>query len=570
MLEGLFWVAFFLFLAGFGLRIRFWFTGSFRGKGRIGARLKTGLWGMGKTLASRRVLVVIKALLIDGVFQLRTLREDRYRWAMHLLIYWGFGLLLVTHAFGRAVFGEYISTAMPHAFLRDLFGAMVLGGTAMAVVRRWVKGIPRFVSSPMDLYAVVMVALIVLSGFLLKGAKITSHKAYLRMVEEYGALGSEEEARALEAYWVSKMGLVSPGVSVEDEALVAQGAELHAFSCAPCHANPRVAFLSYGISRALKPLAPALDRVDFPKGLWWVHILPVFVGLALLPFTKFLHLLTVPLSLVLGAVVDPRSSSKENLETKRMVELDACVHCGTCTVRCAVGPAIMAIPNRAILPSEKIAPLKALASGRSLTSADLALLLEGVYLCTNCLRCTVSCPAGIDLQGLWVEAREALFERGVLEPAVLTPLSFYRGLRGDGMGYGMPLEGVKGRALGLMKPPEGVLEGEGASPVPLAEATFMACFSCETCTNSCPVVFQYERPGEALGLLPHQIMRLCALGMEGAALGAPMLWRCLTCYKCQEYCPQGVKVADILIGLKGAMIKALKGEGYEVRPVFGM
>lgn len=568
MLEGLFWIAFFIFLAGLLLKIRFWFTGSLRGRGKAGKRARAGLLGMARTLGSHRVFVVLRALVLDGILQFRTLREDRYRWAMHVLVYWGFTLLIITHAFGRAVFGEYISTAMPHVFVRDLFGAMVLTGTAMAIVRRWVWGIPRFESDRRDLYAIVMVALIVLSGFLLKGVKITSYRAYLRMVEEYGALGSEEEARALEAYWVVRMGLVSPrGHGVED--LVTQGAEVHAFSCAPCHSNPRAAFLSYGISRALKPIAPALDRWGFPEGLWWVHVLPVLLALALMPHTKFLHLITVPLSLVLRATVDPRSSPAENLETKRMIELDACVHCGTCTARCAVGPAVLAIPNRAILPSEKITPLKALASGKSLTSDELSRLLEGVYLCTNCLRCTVSCPSGIDLQELWVEAREALFQRGILEPAVLTPLSFYRGLRGDGHGYGTPLEGVKERALGLMGPADEILVAEGI-PMALVEESFRACFSCETCTNVCPVVFQYERPGQALGLLPHQIMRLCALGMERCALGTPMLWRCLTCYRCQEYCPQGVRVADILIELRAMTIRGLKGGEDGLRALSGM
>jgi heterodisulfide reductase subunit C len=29
-----------------------------------------------------------------------------------------------------------------------------------------------------------------------------------------------------------------------------------------------------------------------------------------------------------------------------------------------------------------------------------------------------------------------------------------------------------------------------------------------------------------------------------------MLWSCLTCYQCQEHCPQGVKVTDLLYELK--------------------
>jgi heterodisulfide reductase subunit C len=33
-------------------------------------------------------------------------------------------------------------------------------------------------------------------------------------------------------------------------------------------------------------------------------------------------------------------------------------------------------------------------------------------------------------------------------------------------------------------------------------------------------------------------------------MGAKMIWDCLTCYQCQEHCPQNVKVTDILYELK--------------------
>jgi len=34
-----------------------------------------------------------------------------------------------------------------------------------------------------------------------------------------------------------------------------------------------------------------------------------------------------------------------------------------------------------------------------------------------------------------------------------------------------------------------------------------------------------------------------------------MLWDCLTCYQCQEHCPQNVKVTEVLYGLKNLSIK---------------
>ncbi len=56
-------------------------------------------------------------------------------------------------------------------------------------------------------------------------------------------------------------------------------------------------------------------------------------------------------------------------------------------------------------------------------------------------------------------------------------------------------------------------------------------------------------------MLPHQIMHCLALGMRDATLGTGMLWNCLTCYQCQEQCPQGVRVTDVFYELKNLAIQ---------------
>ena len=87
--------------------------------------------------------------------------------------------------------------------------------------------------------------------------------------------------------------------------------------------------------------------------------------------------------------------------------------------------------------------------------------------------------------------------------------------------------------------------------------TYSYCFSCENCSTVCPVVENYENPQEVLDLLPHQIMRSVGLGLTDLALGSKMLWNCLTCYQCQEHCPQGVKVTDVLYELKNLAVKEI-------------
>jgi heterodisulfide reductase subunit C len=59
---------------------------------------------------------------------------------------------------------------------------------------------------------------------------------------------------------------------------------------------------------------------------------------------------------------------------------------------------------------------------------------------------------------------------------------------------------------------------------------------------------------ETLGLLPHQIIHSVALGLKGLAVGSRMLWDCLTCYKCEENCPQGVRIVEVLYRLKNLAV----------------
>src|SRR4030042_4681962 len=140
------------------------------------------------------------------------------------------------------------------------------------------------------------------------------------------------------------------------------------------------------------------------------------------------HMFTSQLSLLANSVMERGKSSPANIATRQAMELDACTHCGTCSLRCSVIIAFEEITNMNIFPSEKIASIKRLASGKELSPQELRQIQEGTYLCTNCYRCTAVCPVGINLQDLWFNVRETLLQKGYPEFLVLSPLSFYRGL----------------------------------------------------------------------------------------------------------------------------------------------
>jgi heterodisulfide reductase subunit C/nitrate reductase gamma subunit len=540
--------------------------------GRAFAAIK----GIISTLFSPKILTLLRVFLVDVVLQMKTLQEDGLRWLMHLCIYWGFMLLLLMHALDKFItsplFPDYQSTVNPFLALRDIFGAMVLIGIGIAIYRRFIMKLPRPRTNSMDVYAIIIVAVILVSGVFLEATKIVSYSSYQGMVEEYTTMPDEEELKALEAFWVHDMGLVSPNVEGPfDKKLLEAGKEAHEMSCAECHSKPQSAFLGYGFSRLIKPMAVGLDKAKIPTFFWYIHFLACFIGLAYLPFSKMFHIFASPLSLLANAVMDKETSDPANIATKQAMELDACTHCGTCSARCSMAVAFEEIPNLNILPSEKLTSVKLFAAGKELSEDQIKDIQEGVYVCTNCYRCTVACPVGINLQDLWFNVREDLLERGYPELSVLSPLSFYRCLMQKEMPdeeYKKPLEKARKSILEkceLMKSRDKVLpltpknkELKGELNLSEQASTFSVCFGCETCTTVCPVVENYENPQDVLGLLPHQIMHSCGLGLRDLSFGSNMLWDCITCYQCQEECPQGVCVTDVLYELKNLAIKNMK------------
>jgi len=446
---------------------------------------------------------------------------------------------------------------------------MVVIGIGIAIIRRFIMKVPRLKTRGMDAYAIFIVVVIIFSGVFLEGVKITSHTAFQGMVTDYAGLDEDsdaEEIEALESYWVENFDVVSPNVQGPfDEDILEQGMESHEANCAECHSRPGWAFTGYAVAKTIKPFALALDNVDTVNILWYIHFLACFIGLAYLPFSKMFHIISTPVSLLANAVMEKETADPANIVTRQAMELDACTHCGTCSLRCSASTSFDVLGNEYILPSEKITFLKALAKGKDLSDDKLHAIQEGVYLCTNCDRCTVVCPSGINLKELWFNVREDLLQRGLPELLTLSPFSFYRGLNRNNIAadeYRKPIEAAnlsvacnfeqlmdKTTPISLSDKKRDV-----SSQLPGAD-TFVHCFGCQTCTTVCPVVMNYENPQEVVGLLPHQIMNCLGLGLTEMATGPQMLWDCLTCYQCQEHCPQNVKVTDVLYGLKNLSIK---------------
>jgi hypothetical protein len=145
-----------------------------------------------------------------------------------------------------------------------------------------------------------------------------------------------EDLNALEAYWVEHFGVVSPNPKGDGrKEILDKGKEIHEASCAACHSEPQGAFVSYSLSRLMRPVAKAMDSSGLPSLLWTVHFLACFAGLAYVPFSKMFHIFATPVSLLI-ATVGGRSETPAHEALRQVIEVDGCRHGGTCHELCPV------------------------------------------------------------------------------------------------------------------------------------------------------------------------------------------------------------------------------------------
>jgi heterodisulfide reductase subunit C len=74
------------------------------------------------------------------------------------------------------------------------------------------------------------------------------------------------------------------------------------------------------------------------------------------------------------------------------------------------------------------------------------------------------------------------------------------------------------------------------------------CYQCGSCAGGCPV-----------GKLdnsynPRKIIRMTMLGLKDEVLSSNSIWLCASCYTCQERCPQGVEIADLIFAIRNLAV----------------
>ena len=83
----------------------------------------------------------------------------------------------------------------------------------------------------------------------------------------------------------------------------------------------------------------------------------------------------------------------------------------------------------------------------------------------------------------------------------------------------------------------------------LGSEGILACFTCRTCTASCPITAVNDR------FNPLRIIRMALYGLKEEVLESDFIWLCSSCYACQERCPQGVSITEFMTLLKNLALK---------------
>ena len=322
-------------------------------------------------------------LFLEHGLGLKRLRRDPFAFLMHQFIFWGFVVLFIgtvivalEHHGRLGIYRGPFYVAV--SFLLDLFGLLFMIGLGMAAYRRWWVGRERFRTAPEDLGTLLLLFAIATSGFVLEGFRIAAS----------GFPVSE--------WW---------------------------------------SFVGYALAEVFSALGlegPSLWRAHLY--VWWAHAFLALGFIALLPFTKLLHMFTSPANIAVASLapkgtltpvslqeVEERGTvgleSLHDLSWRHRLALDACTRCERCQEVCPayhsgtpLTPMGLVQQMRRRLGDHPSPDRLGRLPGEVISSDEL-------WACTTCRACVDHCPVLIDHLELIVGMRRSLVAEGNLYDA---------------------------------------------------------------------------------------------------------------------------------------------------------
>jgi len=248
-------LALIVFLAGLVMGLSVVLSGSLPGEGDVNpfSKIIKLLGKVVRPFFSRKLPLIIKAMVLDVLLQRRLYRQSGTRWLIHSLIFiplvfrffWGLVALIASlwKPEWSPVWAMLDKNHPATAFLFDLTGVMVILGVTLAFIRGGLKrssqlpGLPR-----QDRLALSLIGGIVVIGFVLEGIRIAM------------------------TGW--------PG-------------------------NAEYAVIGFGISRLFSDPTGLTEVYGY---IWYVHAILTGAFFAYLPFSRLLHIIVAPVVLAMNAI----------------------------------------------------------------------------------------------------------------------------------------------------------------------------------------------------------------------------------------------------------------------------
>ncbi len=361
-----------------------------------GVYRRVKLWQMGQPENRwQHVGQGLKDVFIYSVLHRRIVKE-RYPGFMHAAIFLGFIFLAfatmivaIHNDLGLNIYqgGLYLFVK----FTANLFGLLAVVGIAMAAWRRYVVRPQRLDNKRDDAVILSLIGLILVTGFLLEGARMAV--------------------------------IPTPWENWE--------------------------FVGKWVADGFRASMNASSLLSLHRFLWWVHLLLVMVFIGYFSYSKLFHIVLVPLNHFFRkrqaiGVLDLIDFEDENLEKlgkselrefswKTLFDSDACVRCGRCQDHC---PAFLS--GKHLNPKQVVQDIKthmeeigqvAAKPGKqpeSLGEAETAAACEqsehvktraligevipeeDIWSCTTCRSCEQQCPAFVEHVDKFIEMRRYL------------------------------------------------------------------------------------------------------------------------------------------------------------------
>jgi len=374
---------------------------------------KYRLWRLGRPEnRTDHLWTRLVSVLTYGFGHGRILRES-FPGLMHLFIFWGFfvlfiGTLIVAAQADFELEILYNTFYLWFSLILDIFGLVAIVGTLMALYRRYVLRPDYLDNRPDDAWALALILVVLLTGYFVEGLRIAATNPPW-------------------AGW-SPVGLAFARL-----------------------------FEALGLE---EPLLRAFHRF-----LWWGHMLIAFGLLALLPYTKLLHILTSPLNQFFrnlghpGALTaldlydeEAESFGVANIEDftwKQLFDGDACTRCGRCQDNCPAYLSEKPLSPKALTQDLKdhlaaVGPslLQARREGKDLLEVDRPSLVgevvseDALWSCTTCRSCEEQCPVFVEHVGKIVDMRRNLVLMESRFPSELTRVFKNMEVNGNPWGVG--------------------------------------------------------------------------------------------------------------------------------------